>query len=132
MNGGSILRRICALAALVAAGLLSSPARADGMQCNGRLVTSGDTLYQVRSLCGEPDDARHRVEYRTVRVRRPGPCVQENGRNPCGSEVEQTIEVVIDEWVYDFGKNRFLEFLCFEQGKLVRVTEGSYGHKDKE
>ena len=131
MNGGSIVRCICAVAALVAAGLLSIPARADGMQCNDRLVTSGDTLYQVRSLCGEPDDARHRVEYRTVRVRRPGTCVQENGRR-CESEVEQTIEVVIDEWVYDFGKNRFLEFLYFEQGKLVRVTEGSYGHKDKE
>jgi len=100
------------------------------MQCNDRLVTSGDTLYQVRSLCGEPDDARHRVEYRTVRVRRPGTCVQ--GQGPCTSEVEQTIEVVIDEWTYDFGKNRFLKFLCFEQGKLVRVTEGSYGHKDKD
>ncbi|HYQ02797.1 MAG TPA: DUF2845 domain-containing protein [Polyangiaceae bacterium] len=131
MNGGSNLRRICALAALAAAGLLSTPARADGMQCNDRLVTSGDTLYQVRSLCGEPDDARHHIEYRTVRVRRPGVCVQENGRRTCESEVEQTIEVVIDEWVYDFGKNRFLEFVYFEQGQLVRVTEGSYGHKDK-
>jgi len=131
MNGGLIVRRICALAALAVAGLLSTTARADGLQCNNRLVTSGDTLYQVRSLCGEPDDARHRIEYRTVRVRRSGPCVQENGR-PCGSEVEQTVEVVIDEWVYDLGKNRFLKFLYFEQGKLIRVTEGSYGHKDKE
>jgi hypothetical protein len=102
------------------------------MYCNDRLVTSGDTLYQVRSVCGEPDDARHRIEYRTVRVRRPGACVQENGRRTCGSEVEETIEVAIDEWIYDFGKNRFLEFLCFEQGKLVRVTEGNYGHKDNE
>ncbi|HET7544850.1 MAG TPA: DUF2845 domain-containing protein [Polyangiaceae bacterium] len=132
MSGGSMLRRISALAALAAIGLPTTPARADGMQCRDRLVSSGDTLYQVRATCGEPDDASHRIEYRTVRVRRPGACVEENGRRRCDTEVEQTIEVVIDEWVYDFGKNRFLEFLYFEQGKLVRVTEGSYGHKKEE
>ena len=130
MNGGSILRRsgaLAALAALAATGLASAPARADGMQCGNRLVSSGDTLYQVRSTCGEPDDARHRIEYRTVRV--PGRCFDDDGRRRCETETERTIEVVIDEWVYDFGKNRFLEYLCFEQGRLVRVSEGSYGHK---
>jgi len=130
MNGGSILRGFYALAVLAATGLASAPARADGMQCGERLVTSGDTLYKVRSTCGDPDDARHRVEYRTVRVRVPGPCLEENGRRRCERETEQTIEVVIDEWVYDFGKNRFVEYLYFEQGNLVRVSEGSYGHKD--
>ncbi len=128
MNGGSTLRLICALAALAAIGLPSRPALADGLRCGNRVVSSGDTLYQVRSTCGEPDDARHRIEYRTVRA--PGACVEEQGRRRCEVDSERTIEVVIDEWVYDFGKDRFLEFLCFEQGKLVRVTEGSYGHKE--
>jgi len=126
MTTGSRLRCCCALVALAVLGLASKPARADGMQCGNRLVTSGDSLYQVRSTCGDPDDARQRIEYRTVRV--PGPCVQENGHRRC--ETERTIEVVIDEWVYDFGKNRFIEYLCFEQGELVRVNEGSYGRKD--
>jgi Protein of unknown function (DUF2845) len=130
MNGGWILRCTCGLAVLASTSLVSAPARADGMNCGERLVTTGDTLYQVRSTCGDPDDARHRIEYRTVRVRGPGPCVEQNGRRRCETETEQTIEVVIDEWVYDFGKNRFMEYLCFEQGKLVRVSEGSYGHKE--
>jgi hypothetical protein len=56
--------------------------------------------------------------------------VDENGHRRCGTETEQTTEVLIDEWVYDFGKNRFIEYLSFEQGKLVRVSHGSYGHKD--
>jgi len=130
MNGGTMLRCCCTLAALAVTALASAPALADGMHCGERLVMNGDTLYQVRSTCGDPDDARHRIEYRTVRVHVPGPCVDENGRRRCGTETEQTVEVVIDEWVYDFGKNRFVEYLCFEQGKLVRVSEGSYGRKD--
>jgi len=130
MTKGSMLRRFYALAALAAIVLPSASARADSMNCGDRLVTSGDTLYRVRSTCGEPDDAHQRIEYRTVRVRGPGACVQENGRVRCDKEVEQTIQVVIDEWVYDLGKNRFVEYLYFEQGRLVHVTEGSYGRKD--
>ena len=43
---------------------------------------------------------------------------------------EYTVEVTIDEWTYDFGSNRFLQFLKFEQGRLVRLQSGSYGQKD--
>jgi hypothetical protein len=44
--------------------------------------------------------------------------------------IEETVEVIVDEWTYDFGKNRFIRYLTFEQGKLVRITAGRYGRKD--
>jgi hypothetical protein len=44
--------------------------------------------------------------------------------------VERTIEVVIDDFTYDFGKNRFIEFLHFEDGRLLSVSEGGYGYKE--
>lgn len=109
--------------------LLSAEARADGLQCGDSLVSSGDSPYQVRAICGDPDAAVHRIEYRTIRQRIPTPCVRENGHQRCETIVEQTVEVVIDEWTYDFGRDRFIEYLTFEQGHLIRVTEGSYGHK---
>ncbi|HET9931242.1 MAG TPA: DUF2845 domain-containing protein [Polyangiaceae bacterium] len=118
----------CALACVL---LVGESARADGMQCGDSLVTTGDSLYQVRSTCGDPDAAYHRVEYRTVRHRVAAPCVHENGRVRCETVIEQTVEVHIDEWTYDFGKDRFIEYLTFEQGQLVRVNEGSYGHKHR-
>lgn len=115
---------------LLLAGLsVSSSARADSLACAGRIVSSGDSRYEVKAVCGEPDDASQRVEYRTVSGRVAGPCVREGGKLRCSQTREQVVEVVIDEWVYDFGKNRFIEYLTFEQGKLVSVRTGSYGHK---
>jgi hypothetical protein len=112
------------------AGLsVSSQARADSLACNGRIASSGDSRYEVKAICGEPDDASQRVEYRSVRGRVSGPCTRENGKLRCGQTREEVVEVVIDEWVYDFGKNRFIEYVTFEQGKLVSVRTGSYGHK---
>ena len=80
-------------------------------------------------MCGDPDEAMQRIEYRTVRGRVGGPCTREGGKLRCSETREQVIEVVIDEWVYDFGRNRFIEYLTFEQGRLLSVRSGSYGHK---
>ena len=115
---------------LVLAGLaVSSSARADSLSCDGRIVSDGDSRYDVKSICGEPDDASQRVEYRTVRGRVAGPCTREGGKIRCSQTREQVVEVVIDEWIYDFGSNRFIEYVTFEQGRLVSIRAGSYGHK---
>jgi hypothetical protein len=108
---------------------LSGSARADSLGCHGNIVSTGDSRYEVRSVCGEPDDAVQRVEYRTLRGRVAGPCTREGGRIRCSQTREEVVEVTIDEWIYDFGKNQFIEYLTFEQGRLVSVREGSYGHK---
>lgn len=125
------MRGIVAGSALAFAFSIGKVASADGMQCGDNLVTSGDSLYQVRSVCGDPDAAYHRIEYRTLRHRVAAPCVRENGKVRCETIIEQTVEVHIDEWTYDFGKDRFIEYLTFEQGQLVRVAEGTYGHKHR-
>lgn len=108
---------------------VSRDARADTLSCKGRIVSTGDSRYEVKAVCGEPDDASQRVEYRTVRGRVSGPCRRVDGKVICSDTREQVIEVVIDEWIYDFGRNRFIEYLTFEQGKLVSIRNGSYGHK---
>ncbi|MES1184916.1 MAG: DUF2845 domain-containing protein, partial [Myxococcales bacterium] len=68
-------------ALVVLAGLsVSSNARADSLACDGRIVSSGDSRYDVKAVCGEPDDASQRVEYRTVSGRVAGPCSREGGK----------------------------------------------------
>jgi hypothetical protein len=115
---------------LVLAGLsVSSSAHADSLSCDGRIVSSGDSRYDVKAICGEPDDASQRVEYRTLSGRVAGPCTREGGKIRCSQTREQVVEVVIDEWIYDFGSNRFIEYVTFEQGRLVSIRSGSYGHK---
>ena len=79
-------------------------------------------------MCGDPDDAQHSIETRTLPQRVLVPCA--NGRGgQCEVVVYQTVQISVDRWTYDFGSNRFLEFAAFEQGNLVRVTTGPYGQK---
>jgi hypothetical protein len=122
-----------AMAALVAVGgvLLLSAAgvAANGMRCENKLVQPGDTQYEVKSLCGPPDDMQQRSETRRVQraVQRPCP----NGNGYCSVVIEDWADVVVDEWTYDFGPQRFLQYLTFESGKLVLIKSGGYGHKQK-
>lgn len=101
-----------------------------GFRCptTARLISVGHTTQEVRSRCREPDEARATVELRTVRetVRR---WVQGVAREVT---VERTVEVAVDDWTYDFGKNRFMHFLRFENGRLIAVREGGYGSGDSE
>jgi hypothetical protein len=125
----SVVRRFTKVALGLSLLAGASDARADSLACDGRIVSSGDTRYEVKAVCGEPDDASQRVEYRTVSGRVAGPCLRVNGEIRCSQTRERVVEVVIDEWLYDFGKNRFIEHLTFEQGRLVSIRTGSYGHK---
>jgi hypothetical protein len=116
-------------AALLAAACLgvTASARADSLNCNNRIASTGDSRYEVKAICGEPDDASQRVEYRKVSRRVSAPCAGGGAR--CRDTQEEVIEIVIDEWIYDFGRNRFIQHVTFEQGRLVRVESRGYGHK---
>jgi hypothetical protein len=116
-------------AAIVAASAKPSLAGTDGMRCGQRLVSSGDSTYQVRSLCGEPAATDRRVETRVERRRVRGPCFKDqSGQLRCERDEAVSIDVVIDDWTYDFGPRRFVHYLTFENGKLVRVATGGYGN----
>ncbi len=107
----------------------ASAADAGSMRCGTRLVSVGDTQYEVRATCGPPDASQQRTETRTVRHQVRVPCA--DGRKGwCTAMVERAVEVAIEEWVYDFGTRRFLQHLTFEQGRLVRVESGERGHKN--
>ena len=118
-----------ALAGLLLLGVDAPPAAADALRCGRKLVSDGDTLYDVRSRCGNPDNAIQRVEFRTVRQWVQGPCINNDPRR-CGQVVERTIEVTIDEWIYDFGRHQFISYVTFEQGRLISIVSGARGVKD--
>ena len=116
------------LYAVLLATFLLQPtlAAADGMRCGNKLVSDGDTTYDVHSRCGEPQGKTKRVELRTVRAWVGAPCVSGDAR--CGRAVERTVEVQIEEWIYDFGPTKFIHYVTFEDGRLLRVVTGGYGN----
>jgi hypothetical protein len=112
---------------LAAAGASPSAAYAGatGFLCpsSGRLISVGARTDEVRKKCREPDDIQKRTELRTVRETR------RRWTNGVAEDVvvEQTVEIPIEEWFYDFGPARFTKTLRFETGRLVFVEEGAKG-----
>jgi hypothetical protein len=112
----------------IATVFIGASSRAGALRCGDRLASTGSSMYEVAATCGDPDDAQHSVETRIVRQRVLVPCPGE--RRLCEAFVEQAVQIDVDRWTYDFGSNRFIEHALFEQGALVNVTSGGYGHKD--
>ena len=99
-------------AALVAASLFAFATPALAFRCGSKVVNIGDSAYQVRKRCGEPDDVTRRfvTVYRKV------------------SAVEKVaVEIEVEEWIYDFGRNRLVTFLRFNEGVLVQEWTDGYG-----
>jgi hypothetical protein len=88
--------------------------------CGHSLVTEGDYKLQVLQKCGEPDYAESRVEYRTEVLRG-------SGLGQPGLDIARQVPVQIDEWTYDFGRRRFMQWLRFENGRLSAIKELGYG-----
>jgi hypothetical protein len=96
----------------------------DSLRCQNRIIMLGESMYDVQALCGPPDFTDRRVTQRAA--------LRPNRFCPVGARcpgVVETVEVTIDEWTYDFGRTRFIHYLLFEDGKLVAVRQGGYGHK---
>ena len=107
-----------AIVALLVALLFAPSARADGFSCGNRIVTEGMELYQVRNVCGEPAQIT-----RTTILRRP--IVWVRGRPYYASNEE--LPVPVETWLYDFGPQRLMRKLRFEDGVLARVDTLGYG-----
>jgi hypothetical protein len=115
--------------AAIACGVSTDGAQAQGFRCHTRLVNEGDSSLEVRAHCGDPDEARQRVESRVVSRFVETPCMRAHGPGLCRVLVQDVVSVLVDEWTYDFGPQRFIQFLTFEQGKLINVESGNYGTK---
>ncbi len=118
-----MLAKVVAMVVVLAPGAVL--ADTSGFRCpgTGRLVSKGDTTDQVVARCREPDAATQHREVRTVRqrVRRwVGGVVVE-------VEEERSVEVIVEHWTFDFGKERFVRHLRFEDDRLVAIRDGARG-----
>lgn len=87
----------------------SSPAW--GMRCGTDLVSKGDTKAEVQEACGPPA---------CIRTPRSATILKWKAGIywPLATD---------EEWVYNFGPDRFVRYVRFYQGKLVDTEAGGYG-----
>jgi hypothetical protein len=107
------------LSCLVAALCLLpfSGARADSLECDGRRVSPGDTKVDLLGKCGEPTARDERTEERQTAT------VDKSSQT---GEARKVTEVV-ETWLYDFGPQRFVQYVTLTGGKVRAVKSGDYG-----
>ena len=96
----------CAAWGLAAPAALFGATPAAALECGTRIAVTGDSIAQVRDACGLPASQVRRTELRPR-------AVPFGWRGPTS-----WISVQVDVWVYDFGPQRFMEELTFEDGVL--------------
>jgi hypothetical protein len=106
---------------------LCSPSFA--FRCGTRLVSEGDSKYEVIQKCGEPAYVESWEEERTQKdfgLRREYDT--ENRRYTWNREPFLVKEKVrIEEWTYNLGPTEFIRYLRFENGILTRISTGDKG-----
>ncbi len=120
------LMKVLVTAGLTSALFVAPPAEAESLRCNGKVLTAGDTTYEVTKACGQPQDKQSRTEYRSEKQRDGAKCPEGAGEN-CSVSRSKVVEVLIEEWTYDRGRMHLLQHLKFENGKLVAVRSGNRG-----
>lgn len=122
------LRRT-AIATVLLAGIVSTqPALA--FRCGSKLVKEGMHEQQVVAVCGKPATRRnlgHALRSPPLRVRgHLAPGWAHYYEPGYGSLAE---EVIITEYVYNFGPRKLMRRLLFEGGMLVSIEPIGYGYR---
>jgi hypothetical protein len=88
------------------------------LDCDGRIVSMGATLWDVQTICGDPVQVSDTVEVVLKPVYNPQGHMA--GHLPVG--------VPKQVWTYHFGSSRLMYILTFLEGALVKIDAGGYGH----
>lgn len=110
--------------------LLFSSGTAYAFRCGNRIVKEDMHEAEVQRACGAPTTMRHIGRaLRNVDVpirRRHGGWTTQHfpGYN-------LTQEVIITEYVYNFGPRKLMRRLIFEGGVLVSIESLGYGYREK-
>lgn len=114
---------------VIAALLLAEPAAA--FRCGSKLVKDGMHEAQVIAVCGQPTTMRNlgvALRGYDFRYRRQIGSGWSEYRDPGYGSYAQ--EVVITEYVYNFGPRKLMRRLLFEGGVLVTIESIGYGYRD--
>jgi hypothetical protein len=110
--------------AMAALGLLLGAVAAhaeDDMRCGNRLISSGDTIDKVLTLCGEPRSREHRTILRR-------PSYDYGGRIIYFGD--GFVEVPVEIWTFNFGPNRLMRRIRFVDGEVDNIDTLDYGYNE--
>jgi Protein of unknown function (DUF2845) len=108
--------------------LFSSPLYA--LRCGRSLVQAGDYKDYITDICGEPTYVASHYERRGNINRADFGRNDFNNRQQfpdnsvnIGNSNYAEIEILVEEWYYDFGSSRLNKLLRFENGRLKEIRD---------
>ena len=102
------------LAALAFAPLL---AHAQSIRCSDKIIGTGASRAEVQGLCGDPAQVDHKTIYNSAAA----------GGGPTNVVAGTTVETQVEVWTYNFGPDKLMQRIRFEDGVVVRIESLGYG-----
>jgi len=113
-----MIRKTLWVTALIILLLGSGTASAKStMRCGRHLIELGDHKNVVYELCGDPESIDIRTKIVGSELHHPRRTL----------DLHEYEEVEVEEWIYKFGRNKFRQYLRFENGWLVEIQDLSRG-----
>lgn len=109
---------------LLLAGLLFALpafAAAEGLVCGNLIIERGSSREEVRSQCGDPAQ----IDTHTAWTGNAGII----GRNP-GIVAGAATGIQVEIWIYNFGPNKLMERIRFEDGIVADIQSMGYGYNE--
>ena len=104
--------------ALLAGLAMSTSAWGQSFRCAERIISTGSTRAEVAGLCGDPAQIERKSIFNTVSAGVPG---------PTGLTAGSSVEIQVELWTYNFGPNKLMQRVRFEDGVVVHIESLGYG-----
>jgi len=102
---------------LIVFTLLSAVAVAGDYCGEGKTIYIGDTSSELIMKCGEPDWKQSHTEEII---------------SPPDRDNKRHVRIIVEEWTYNLGPQRFMRVFKLQNGKVVDIWLGDYGFAKEE
>ena len=109
--------KICVVVMVCSAVFLALFDTASALQCSGRVVSIGNSKWEVKETCGEPTN----IEDTSDVIFQP---FYDEIRH---TYVHVPVYVAKSIWTYNFGPTALIYILTFQEDKLRKIETGGYG-----
>ena len=111
------------------------PLDAMAMRCGNRLISKGDTQAKALKYCGQPVQTQAHLGLRSGMYLNSS---SREGGDP-GKDLLYSRghfiaygrrEVIVEDWVFNFGPDKFMRRVTFENGIVEKIEELDYGYRE--
>jgi hypothetical protein len=130
MNCQEVSMKCLAMACLIFIALPSEAGTdnpTSNLRCGQYIISRGARQSEVLRKCGNPSNIE-RWEKESVRRDFYKDIPNQSEEQLSQEPLFLREQIRVEEWEYNFGPTRFLYYLRFENGNLVRITVGDYGY----